>query len=412
MTSANPRLIPNPTVVGQFGVDARIEFTPAPDANGTTELTVVARDDGGTEGGGQDTSSRRLTIVVRPVNDPPRANDDAYSAIEDVPFTSAIGLLVNDIEVDNEALTAVIERDVNAGTLNLRTDGVFTFIAPPDQSGTFDFAYRATDAAGLSTVGEVTIVVAAVNDPPAADPMASTPILEDAGPQIVTITGIHPGPSDESGQTVTVDARTSAGELFADVNVTTRGTNADVSFRPIPNAFGTGDIIVALSDDGVGNNTQQVSVPINIIAVNDPPTFELTAPITLEPGPQTVIISNLRPGPGEADQGLDIDVSVEPAHRRQDFVLTPISDGRAELTLIPNEPGPVTVTVEVNDDGGTANGGIDTTEQTIDIVFVAPTESGGCRTAAAPSTQIWLFGVVVALLLIRRSRSSKNSRVS
>ena len=52
--------------------DGTLRFTPAPDANGSTTVTVRATDDGGTANGGADTSApQTFTITVVPVNDRP-----------------------------------------------------------------------------------------------------------------------------------------------------------------------------------------------------------------------------------------------------------------------------------------------------------------------------------------------------
>lgn len=52
-----------------------LTYTPAPDAFGSAVVTVVARDDGGTGNGGDDTSdAASFTVSIAPVNDAPRFN--------------------------------------------------------------------------------------------------------------------------------------------------------------------------------------------------------------------------------------------------------------------------------------------------------------------------------------------------
>jgi large repetitive protein len=52
--------------------DGTLTYKPAADANGTATVTVAAVDDGGTAGGGVDTSPpQTFTITVDPVNDAP-----------------------------------------------------------------------------------------------------------------------------------------------------------------------------------------------------------------------------------------------------------------------------------------------------------------------------------------------------
>ncbi|MFV2068617.1 MAG: hypothetical protein ACC645_16730 [Pirellulales bacterium] len=50
--------------------DGTLTYEAAPDANGTARITVVLKDDGGTDDGGVDTSEpREFTITVNAVND-------------------------------------------------------------------------------------------------------------------------------------------------------------------------------------------------------------------------------------------------------------------------------------------------------------------------------------------------------
>ena len=424
--SDNPALIPNPVIAGELGVDPRIEFTPAPDANGTAVLTVTAQDNGGTDNGGQDTATRDLTITVRPIDDPPRTTDDAYTLNEDNRFTSPIGVLFNDRDPDgNETLTATLERDVEAGTLALRNDGVFTFEPPADTSGTFGFSYR-VGAGDSSSVGEVTLTVLSVNDAPRADPAPSiAPVLEDAGEQSFQITGIVAGPANESEQVFTTEVDTDTPDRIGGLRVTLTASVADVFFTPRPDAFGTADVIVRVRDNGGiiggGTDTTEIRVPVSLTAINDPPTINITVPTAPEPGPQTIMLTNLRPGPSnESRQALTVSVGVTPAARLESFLLGPIVNGQAELVLTPAEAGDATLTVRVTDDGGTANGGIATVERSAAVTFALEEEEGGggggcaCLTSSQTTAGLrapfagssMLLLVLGGLLLRRRSTAS------
>ena len=76
-----------------------LTFTPARDANGIAVIGVTVQDDGGTENGGVDTSvAETFTIIVRPVNDPPIANADVATTLENMPLSfAASALAANDI---------------------------------------------------------------------------------------------------------------------------------------------------------------------------------------------------------------------------------------------------------------------------------------------------------------------------
>ena len=71
----------------------------------------------------------------------------------------APGVLFNDADSDQDALTAILETDVIAGTLELASDGSFQYTAPQGFVGVVTFAYRATDAINVSNVAIVQITV-------------------------------------------------------------------------------------------------------------------------------------------------------------------------------------------------------------------------------------------------------------
>jgi large repetitive protein len=69
VSSDNPALFSSQPAVA---ADGTLTFTPAADANGVATVTVIAHDDGGTAGGGVDTSApSTFTLTVDPINDPP-----------------------------------------------------------------------------------------------------------------------------------------------------------------------------------------------------------------------------------------------------------------------------------------------------------------------------------------------------
>lgn len=71
-TSSDGSIIPDPPVTYLSpATTAMLTFTPMPDAFGTVTITVTVHDDGGTAGGGADTTTGSFTVDVVPVNDPP-----------------------------------------------------------------------------------------------------------------------------------------------------------------------------------------------------------------------------------------------------------------------------------------------------------------------------------------------------
>ena len=106
-----------------------------------------------------------MTLTIAPVNDPPTALNDAFNTDEDVPLIADV--LDNDSDVDGDALTATVETGPIHGTLDLESDGLFTYTPDANYHGPDSFTYQATDGA-LSDTATVTLTVASVNDPPTA----------------------------------------------------------------------------------------------------------------------------------------------------------------------------------------------------------------------------------------------------
>jgi VCBS repeat-containing protein len=78
------------------------------------------------------------------------------------------GVLANDVDADNQALTVSPVELPEHGDLNLNADGTFEYQPEAGFAGVDRFTYQASDGALLSSVATVTITVEAINDPPTA----------------------------------------------------------------------------------------------------------------------------------------------------------------------------------------------------------------------------------------------------
>lgn len=145
-----------------LNADGSFDYTPNPDYYGTDSFTYQAYD-------GEDYSNvATVTITVNPVNDPPIANDDYYSVLVNHTLNvAAPGVLENDIDVDNDPLTACLETNVSHGTLIFNADGSFIYTPNENFSGTDSFTYKAYDEQDYSNIATVNIT-AVTTDPPNA----------------------------------------------------------------------------------------------------------------------------------------------------------------------------------------------------------------------------------------------------
>ncbi len=155
VTVSAPELFAVQPAISPAGV---LTFTPAADAFGTALVSVTLQDDGGTVGGGVDTSPTHvLTITISPVNDAPRTvlplGDRAYAVGAPA---DPIGLNGRFADVDDAALVlsvtssdaGIVTATIEAGTLVLApaaaTTGVatITVTATDAASATASFSFQ------------------------------------------------------------------------------------------------------------------------------------------------------------------------------------------------------------------------------------------------------------------------------
>ena len=130
-------------------------------------------------------------IVVQPVAAaPPAANDDSYTTNFETVLNvvAADGVLVNDTG-GNDTLSAVLEDDVRNGTLELNSDGSFTYTPAQGYFGQDAFSYYVTDGDSDSFTATVSLSVV---DPNAdSDLLAHLAFNDDQTPTIAADSSIH-----------------------------------------------------------------------------------------------------------------------------------------------------------------------------------------------------------------------------
>ncbi|HEU5116416.1 MAG TPA: cadherin-like domain-containing protein, partial [Isosphaeraceae bacterium] len=110
-----------------------------------------------------------IGFVTQPIstNQPPVAKNDSTAVNEDTTLTvAAPGVLGNDTDPNQDALTAELVSSTTNGHLDFHADGSFTYTPDANFHGTDQFSYKASDGSLDSNVATVTITVNSVNDPP------------------------------------------------------------------------------------------------------------------------------------------------------------------------------------------------------------------------------------------------------
>jgi VCBS repeat-containing protein len=334
----------------------------APDAPGVYVLRLSV----------SDAKSTAFDQVVLDANSAPVAVNDSYTVNEDTLFTgSAPGLLANDTDADLNPLKSVGDSAPQHFRLfSILSSGSFRYRAATNYNGSDSFTYHANDGTANSNVATVNITVTPVNDVPSFTKGADQTVNEDAAAQTVTpwATSISSGPSDESSQTLTfnVTNNTNAGLFSAAPSVSASGV---LTYTPAANATGTAAVTLTLSDSGGTSNggvdtsaAQTFNITVN--AINDAPSFTATNPpaVDEDAGAQTVPgWATFNAGASNESSQTVLAYTVSNVSNASLFTVPPAVDtsGNLTYTLAANVSGTSTFDVKVQDNGGTANGGVD-----------------------------------------------------
>ncbi|MGV0960375.1 MAG: Ig-like domain-containing protein [Limnohabitans sp.] len=414
---------------------ATLNYSGVANYNGADTLTVLSTDTGGTF------DSDTVAIDVTSVNDAPTAADATVTVLEDGSKTFAAADF-GFSDADSNALSAVIITTLpTEGTLKL--DGVavtqdqsiavadlgklvFTPAANANGEGYATIGFKVQDdgdtANGGVDVSEtentLTIDVTAVNDAPtAAD--ATVTVLEDGSKTFAAADFGFSDADSNSLSAVIITTLPTEGTLKLDGVAVTANQSiaaADLGklvFTPAANANGAGYATIdfkvqdngGTANSGVDTSTSANTLTIDVTAVNDAPTATSATVTVLEDSSKTfaaadfgfaddldsnslsaVIITTL---PTEGTLKLDgVAVTQDQSIAVADLgklVFTPAANANGE--------GYATIGFKVQDDGDTANGGVDVSETentlTIDVTAVndAPTATSATVTVLEDSSK-------------------------
>jgi VCBS repeat-containing protein len=390
-----------------------LTYTPAVNANGVATVTVQATDDGGTANGGNNQSpTQQFTITVTAVNDVPSFTKGADQNLnEDAGAQSVSGwataISKGPSDESAQTLTFTVTNDNNAlfsGQPAVSPTGTLTYTPASNAVGSATVSVSLSDSGGTanggvdtSAVQTFTITVNAVNDAPSFTTAGNQTVLEDAGAQMVNgfVTSSSPGPADESAQVVTVSVTgTNNNALFSALPaIDAAGT---LTYTPGVNANGVATVTVHATDDGGtangGSDTSgNQTFDITVTAVNDAPSFTkgLDQSLNEDSGAQSVSnwATAISRGPAnEAAQTVSFNVS---NNNNGLFAVQPAvsSTGTLTYTSAANKYGLAVVTLSISDNGGTANGGVDTSPTQQFTITVIPVNDAPVAAAKAFTAQ-------------------------
>lgn len=147
-----------------LSADGRFAYTPSLNYHGTDQFTFRVVDPSGAV-----SANVVATIIIKAVNDAPVGVASRYTVSEDSPLNvlAASGVLVGAVDVEGEALNAVLVSSSEFGSVTLNQDGSFVYTPKANFSGSDKFTFQVKDKTGALSIGLVArIDVTPVNDKP------------------------------------------------------------------------------------------------------------------------------------------------------------------------------------------------------------------------------------------------------
>jgi hypothetical protein len=349
----------------------KISGTIDPRAAGTYTVNVTATDDGLAGG-------TAFTWTVNDSTPPALTNPGNQTNFENTTISMTIGA------TDADSFSAT-----NLPTaLSIDNTGKITGTIANAGAANFNTTITASDGAVTSSVSFTWAVVAPPTQPPSFTPGPDVTVLENAGSQPVQnianwATNLSPGPN-QANLTVQFLVANNNNSLFA-VQPTISPTGT-LSFQTAKFAAGTATVTVFLKNSGGAANGGHdtfgpVTFKTNVTPVNQPPTFtagpDQIAAESKNPRPQTAAswATNISPGPSnESGQSVHFIVTND---NNALFAVQPAISPTGTLTYqaASGASGTAKVTALLMDNGGTANGGVDTSKPAtfhISVMLINP----------------------------------------
>ncbi len=314
----------------------------------------------------------------------PLANLPDFTTLEDtqllVGFDPGDISTVSSVTVTSSNVTLLPNDAAHVSAAVNGTTGIVTINPASDVSGTSNITVTVNRTGGGAEMKTFLLTVTPVNDAPVFVKGPDQVVNEDAGPQSVSgWATVSAGAADETGQTLTFNmvSNTNVSLFSAGPNISSSGT---LSFTTALNANGSATVTFLVKDNGGTANggadtsaAQTFTVTVN--SVNDAPTF-VKGPdkiVNEDAGAQSfsgwAMANN---GASNEFQALSSQVTNNTNPGLFSVAPSVTAGSTLNFTPAPNANGSATVTMVIQDSGGTANGGVDTSAPQTFTITVTP----------------------------------------
>ncbi len=315
--------------------------------------------------GSADSNAARVSFDIVD-NRPPVAAADSYNVTHGGTLTvPPPGVKGNDFDPDGDPFVSQIVAPPGHGTVALNNDGSFTYTHDGSATLNDQFVYHDLDAYSASNLATVTMTVGP-DAPPVAVPDAYS-VLE-GGTLLVAAPGLFANDSDPDSPQSLWTAVVVTPPLHGSLTMGPGGSFSYVN----DSVTGASDSFQYKVHDGI-LDSNVVTVTITVTPVNDVPFFTMGGPVVVldTAGPQSMTeCTGVNAGAtDEGGQTLNFIVSND---NNALFSAQPSISPAGLLTFTPiaTAEGTANVSVTLHDNGGTANGGVDTSAPqsfTIDV---------------------------------------------
>ncbi len=367
--SSSSLLVPSPIVnYISPNATASVILGPAPGLFGSAIITVTVNGGAATN----NSVTRFFTVTVNPVNQPPTLDSLNDLTINENAGTQTINLsgITSGAPNENQNLTLTATSSnpgvVPVPTLNYTSPNATGSLSLTPMTNSFGAAIiTVTVNDGAATYNSVSrsfrVTVNPVNQPPTLDPLSDLTINENDGTQIITLSGITSGATNENQNLALIAISSNPGVVpVPTLNYTSPDAAGSLSLTPMPNSFGAAIITVTLSDGAPTNNIVSRSFMVTVHPDNQGPTLNALSDLTMNEndGPQPITLSGIAPGASNADPHLRMSaMSSNPSLVPIPAVIytNPDTMGSLILAPAPNSFGSAIISVTVDDGTATNN---------------------------------------------------------
>lgn len=255
---------------GTLTVDAtsgRVSYAPKANEHGDDSCMVEVGD-------GTTKSAAKVLITIAPVNDAPVAHAGKAAGLEDAVQRGALAAS----DVDRDALGFTLVRAPKLGAVQIDPVGTWTYTPRPNQHGEDAFRFAVSDGK-LSSEGEVTLTISAVNDAPTAGDQALV-TLEDR-----ELRGTIKA-SDVDGDVLSYRVQ-APGKLGV---VSIDDATGAFRYQPLRDRSGLDRFVVAVSD---GLLVREAGVTVELTPAPDAPVIDPRPIETAEDEPVSVELAGV-----------------------------------------------------------------------------------------------------------------------